>query len=323
VTRDIGNCSAVVSAAEGIPLDLYVMFDQSGSMSTPSGGGTRLDSVRAALTDFMQDDRSSGLGIGIGYFGYLPLGQTSCDAARYEKAAVPVGALPGNLGPMLQSLGAIVPVGETPTAAAIRGGCSYASSWKKAHPERLTVFLLITDGVPEAPVTSKQPGGCNPTLEDAVAATTACSSEDGGGLATYVVGVGPSLSNLDQIAKAGGTDHAYLVEGGDVGAQVLAALNAIRGEAQIPCELVIPPASGSESLDYGRVNVAFVDGAGTTHDLYKTLAADCGDDNGWYYDDESAPNTIRLCDRSCGLVKGDVKGHLDIALGCASIAVPR
>lgn len=321
--RPIGNCIAQAAAAEGIPLDLYVMFDQSGSMITPSGGGTRLDAVRAALTDFARAPASSGIGIGIGYFGYLPIGGTSCDPARYREPAVTIGGLPGNADALIRSLAQVKPVGETPTAAAIRGACDYASAWKNGHTDRLTVMLLITDGVPEAPVTSQQPGGCNPTLEDAVTATEACNA-DQGGMKTYVIGVGPSLSNLDQIAAAGGTDKAYLVEGGDVGTKVLDALNSIRGAAQIPCEMKIPPPPDGQTIDHTRVNIVFVDGKAETHDL---LAVDgeagCQDDDGWYYDDAAAPKTIRLCERSCSLVKGDVKGRLEVAFGCATVTRPR
>jgi hypothetical protein len=323
LTHPIGSCVAQAAAAEGIPLDLYVMFDQSGSMITPSGEGTRLDVVRAALTDFARAQASSGIGIGIGYFGYLPIGQTSCEPSRYRDPSVPIAGLPGNADALVRSLQGISPVGETPTAAAIRGACGYASEWKNGHPDRLTVMLLITDGVPEAPVTSQQPGGCSPTLEDAVAATSACSA-DNDGMPTYVIGVGPSLSNLDRIAAAGGTEKAYLVEGGDVGAKVLQALNTIRGAAQIPCEIKIPPPPDGQAIDHGRVNVVFVDGNDATRDLYAVDdAGACADDDGWYYDDPSAPKTIRLCERTCALVKGDVKGRLEVALGCATVSRPR
>jgi Mg-chelatase subunit ChlD len=318
-TRSVGDCVAQVAAAEGLPLDLYVMFDQSGSMITPSGSGTRLDAVRAALTDFARQNESSGIGVGIGYFGYLPLGQTSCDPSRYRDPAVAIDELPGNADPLIRSLQALKPVGETPTAAAIRGACDYATEWKASHPDRVTVMLLMTDGVPEAPVTSQQPGGCNPTLEDAVAATTTCNAA-GAGLRTYVIGVGPSLSNLDRIAAAGGTEKAYLVEGGDVAAQVLAALNAVRGAAQIPCELKIPPSPEGEVLDYERLNIDFVDGQGTTHDVLAVPSADdCGDGDGWHYDDPSNPSTVQLCNKTCALVEGDVKGRLEFALGCTTL----
>src|SRR5262245_51345289 len=46
-------CVAEPLKGEPIPVDIYVMFDQSGSMATPVGAGTRLDAVRAAATSFL------------------------------------------------------------------------------------------------------------------------------------------------------------------------------------------------------------------------------------------------------------------------------
>jgi uncharacterized protein with von Willebrand factor type A (vWA) domain len=116
---------------------------------------------------------------------------------------------------------------------AIRGACSYAQSWKTTHPDRKVVVLLVTDGEPEAPLTCGDAGAgpCCPTLVDAVTATTECLHAMPG-LQTFVLGVGPYLDNLRQIAAAGGTKDAFLVSGGDVAAKVLDALNAIRAAAQ-------------------------------------------------------------------------------------------
>jgi len=55
-----------------------------------------------------------------------------------------------------------------------------------------------------------------------------------------VIGVGSALSNLNQIAQAGGTNSAFIVDtNGNVGQQFIEALNAIRGAA-LACEYLIP-----------------------------------------------------------------------------------
>src|SRR5690606_8571815 len=114
--------------------------------------------------------------------------------------------------------------------------------------------LLVTDGEPKAPITSKE-GTCDPTLEDAVAAAAECAEA---GVPTYVLGVGPSLDNLNQIAEAGDTGFAHLVAQ-DSSQGVLDALNAIRGDAQLPCEIdIVPPTNGS-SLRYDETDVVFMD----------------------------------------------------------------
>ena len=172
------ECAGDSVAAESVPLDIYIMFDQSCSMSCPpelAGPGQcclgdprpRMDQVRSAVKQFIAAPESAGIGVGIGYFGYFPTGETSCDPADYDDASVGIAQLPGNAAALNQSLDSITPVGETPTGAAIRGACTYARGWKNANPAHAVVILLVTDGVPEAPVTQTcQP---RPSIEDAEA----------------------------------------------------------------------------------------------------------------------------------------------------------
>jgi hypothetical protein len=214
-----------------------------------------------------------------------------------------------------------MPTGETPTGAAIRGGCGYAGQVQRDNPRRVVSMLLVTDGVPEAPVSMSN--GCVPTLADAEQAATDCRTGSPA-IDTYVVGVGPSLDNLAHIAEAGGSNMAYLVESGDVSAQVLAALDKIRGSASIPCQLKIPPAPDGRALDYGQINVLYTDPQGNQSGLYNVgTAAGCdAAGGGWYYDDASAPQKIILCDATCSVVRYETGGTLDYALGCSTVIPP-
>jgi hypothetical protein len=327
-----GNCTASSNDAgcvgelyvgETIPLDIYVMFDQSGSMlHMEQGGVTRMDAVRDAVGKFLKDPASTGLGVGIGYFGYEPIGDTSCSPADYAQADVAVGPLPGNAQAIIDSLAGRMPTGETPSGGAIRGACSYAKQWKTDHPGHETVVLLVTDGNPEAPVTcgDKGTGPCCPTLNDAVAATTDC--HDGmPGLKTYVLGVGPYLDNLDKIATAGGSGAAYLVSGGDVSKQVLDALNRIRAAAQIPCELLIPTPPNGHTVDLTRVNVIRTSASCETTVIgYREVSSSCDASGGWYFDDPSAPQKVVLCKKTCDDVS--LPGEqLMFSVGCDRISV--
>jgi hypothetical protein len=314
-------CVAEPLRGEPIPVDIYVMFDQSGSMATPVGTGSRLDAVRAAATSFFTAPESRGLGVGIGYFGHLPIGSTSCNPADYATPAVPIAALPGVAQGVLDSLNHIAPTGETPTGAAIRGACGYAQDYQRAHPGHVVFLLLVTDGVPEAPVSMAH--GCAPTLDDAVQAATACL-RGGPSIKTYVLGVGPSLQNLQQITQAGGTDKTYLVEGGNVSEQVLAALNQIRLTASIRCELQIPPAPSGKVLDFNLVNLLYTDSKGQRTALYNAGdSAGCAiSGGGWFYDDPSRPQKILLCESTCNIVRYEIGGELDYAIGCKTIIPP-
>ena len=74
-------CAAATQQAQQVPLDLYIMMDSSGSMTgTTSGGQSKWDAIRAALTAFLRDGQSAGLGVGLQYFPLLRPGvPASCE----------------------------------------------------------------------------------------------------------------------------------------------------------------------------------------------------------------------------------------------------
>ena len=69
-TRSDGVCSSNTTAAEPVPLDLFVMVDVSKSMARAMSVGTmtKWDAVRTALNSFFSNAQSAGLGAGLGYF---------------------------------------------------------------------------------------------------------------------------------------------------------------------------------------------------------------------------------------------------------------
>jgi hypothetical protein len=317
------GCVGERYVGETLPLDIYVMFDQSGSMSTVEQGGvTRIDAVRAAMSAFMRDRASAGLSLGIGYFGQEPIGETTCDPADYASADVDIGPLSKNAQAIAASLAARRPTGETPSGSAIRGACGYTKAWKAAHPGRDVVILLVTDGEPKAPVTCGDAGtgACCPTLSDAVTATSECLAGTQA-IKTFVLGVGPYLGNLNQIAAAGGTKQAFLVSGGDVPAKVLDALNAIRVAAQVPCELAIPDPPTGHVLDLTRVNVVRTSIRCESATIgYRESGSTCDSTGGWYFDDPNAPMKVVLCKASCNDVSMPGE-QLSFSLGCDRVSI--
>jgi hypothetical protein len=312
-----GACAGKLYKGQSLPTDIFVMFDQSGSMLKMDDGVTkRIDAVRSAVDQFMKAPESAGVGIGIGYFGYHPLtcACTSCNPADYATPKVDIGALPGHAAAIMGSLNGIMPVGETPTGAAIRGACMYAKARKAAEPKRNIVILLVTDGEPEAPLTSKM-GTCVPTLDDAVAAAAECSAA---GLPTYVLGVGPSLDNLNKIAAAGQTKSAYLVANGGT-AGVVQALASIRNDAMIPCSMQVPTVSATEAIDYQKVNIVYADAMCSVSTFsYVESPAKCNPQTGgWYYDNPMMPTQIGLCGITCDKVRA-AGGQLVVSVGCTT-----
>lgn len=323
------DCIAEVRQGEQVPLDIYIMFDTSCSMGCSpwkTGPGqccndpdARIHAVRQAVETFLRDPASVGIGVGIGYFGYMAFETTSCDPSAYATPDVGIAPLPDNAQPIVDSLNAHIPIGETPTGAAIRGACSVSQGWQQQNPSHIVVNLLVTDGVPEAPLTMT----CNPTIDDATAAAQECNSGPTP-IPTFVLGVGGNLDLLGQIATGGGTGQAYLVEGTDVASQVLAALNNIRGEAQIPCEFQIPDPPPGEVIDTEAVNVEYENNGVASTVYFVGDGQSCQEDEGgWYYDDPASPGRILLCPSTCNVVENTVGGEVDIALGCKTVTIPR
>jgi hypothetical protein len=309
------------------------MFDRSGSMCNcvdppnnntpcpdPSCKKTRIQAIREAVSAFMSDTGSNGIGIGVGYFGQQEQGSADCRPETYAVPNVTISELPGNAVNVMTSLNAADPIGETPTGAAIRGACSYAREWKMAHREREVVILFVTDGEPKAPVTCPNgAGACCPSLVDANQAASECFGGEVK-IRTYVLGVGPFLENLSQIASAGGTQKAYLVDSeGDVTQQVFAALNEIRGNATIPCDFALPKSDTTSSLDLNKVNIAYADSSCQGKVFYRVdSVSGCTSAGGWYYNNPTQPTRVELCPSSCQEISGPA-GRLAFYVGCTTL----
>ncbi len=285
----------------------------------------RIDQVRAALLTFLNDPAGAGIGVGIGYFGTQPLSCacTSCNPADYSTPAIPIAPLPGQLPALSASLAAAAPTGETPTGAALRGSCNYAGAYKQAHPGHDVVLLLVTDGEPQAPLTSRN-GGCNPTLADATAAASTCLA-GAVTIRTYVLGVGPSLQNLNQIAAAGGTSQAYPRRERRRHRDPRVVLNQIRcGHASIPCTLADPAGERSGCRSISRtVNVVSADANCKTTTIGNVASASACNAQlgGWYYDPPTQPTKIQLCDVRWAAVSAPGT-DLRVSVGCATTIIP-
>ncbi|HKY37263.1 MAG TPA: vWA domain-containing protein [Polyangiaceae bacterium] len=67
----INTCAGELIEAKYLPLDMYIMLDKSGSMLNPiesDPNQTKWQAVSAALTDFVSDPQSAGLGVGLQVF---------------------------------------------------------------------------------------------------------------------------------------------------------------------------------------------------------------------------------------------------------------
>jgi hypothetical protein len=76
------QCAETGAQAEQLPVDLLLVVDSSGSMAQPSGNSTKWALATEALRAFVKDPRSTGLGLGLGFFPKLPPEKTCTSNAQ-------------------------------------------------------------------------------------------------------------------------------------------------------------------------------------------------------------------------------------------------
>jgi hypothetical protein len=327
-------CVAEPRAGEQIPLDLFFMVDKSGSMGCAVGPAgmnctspppnnppavNRWTSIKDALIAFASSPASNGLGMGMGFFPQYSnpngTGTLRCNPQDYSTPAAPISMLNASAGAIQMALDAQTTNGNTPTVPALSGAIQYATSYAQTHPGRTVGVVFATDGAPTECAQSDN------TVAGAVRVATA-SAMGMPPIRTYVLGVGPNLNNLNQIAVAGGTQKAYLVESGG-SADLITALNDIRKSA-LTCDYQIPIIMG-KPLDLNLVNIKVrvgpppsgeqqigrVDGLGA-----------CGAQGGWYFDNPSAPTRIQLCPTTCDPLLKTTGSGLTVLIGCRVVIQP-
>ena len=300
----LNACATAAAAAIPKPVYLVFAYDQSGSMASSS----KWSAASAAMKSFFESSSSAGINASLTFFPKYQAYPLFCDAERYAAPDVGVTALPSPL--FAAAIAATAPQpgqGGTPTAAALTGTMGYAQALRATTAKDASVALvMVTDGIPEVCADKGN------VLPASLIATAAAST-----VPTYVVGVGNSLANLNQIAAGGGTKQAFLVSVGDPAktqTELAAAIKSIRVSA-LSCDYKIPTAPAGQSFDPKKVNVQYTSSSGAAQVLGYNQA--CTGGQGWRYDDVSQPTRILACDATCDAIKND-GSKVDIVFGCAT-----
>ncbi len=320
-TDPLGVNAACVTAVRNAtlpPVNLVLMYDKSGSMGNPQEGGdaaTKWVPVNTGMKAFFADPKSSGYAASLQFFPAPGDLATTC-SADYATPLVPLTSLASSK-PLASALDATSPQGGTPTLPALQGAIAFAKRTAQARADEKTVVVLVTDGEPGVWQNGQLQPGCanNDVSHVADAARDAFSASPS--IPTYVIGVGPSLGKLDAVAKAGGTDHAFMISvanPSETSGELQGAFEAIRSQVKVSCSFSVPEPPAGEQLDKDRINVGFTSGAGAATPM--VYSKDCTAANGWRYDDPSSPTKIELCPAACGSAQGDPNGKLTIAMGC-------
>jgi hypothetical protein len=305
-------CVGVDAPTERLPVDVFAVIDGSSSMADATATGvSKWYATKAAFQDFLAA-APADMGIGLSLFP-LESGMT-CETARYQEAALPIGQARDMIGGVLERLEAVTPWGQTPTAPALTAALDLAGKHAEQHPERSVVVVLASDGMPTA---------CDPLDAAALAQLAKQALQGPGHVRTLVVALsslaGADLSGFSTIAAAGGTDRPLLVDPqGDFSAELSEALGAAATE-RVACDLAVPAPPEGQALDYDSVNVV-LDGEEARVTFPRVAGpADCSVAGGWYYDidpEVGAPTRINVCKATCDRLTSRSNAALSVELGC-------
>jgi hypothetical protein len=299
------NCGAVTSNTQHMPADVLLVLDRSGSMSEsiseacycdPSKAGsgtpacadttgctTRWSAVTTALTSTLS--ATADIRWGLKLYSSSGSGCTVNNGVEVTISATGAAGIQSRIA-------STSPGGNTPTAQAIAAATAYLKTVTDANNK---VILLATDGEPNCASGGSSTPNVPATLDAITAAKTA-------GYPVYVIGIGPSVGNLDNFAQAGGTDKYFPATSA---ADLTSALTAI-STAVTTCTFNSP----TPPPDPNNVAV-YLD--------KKLVAKDPA--NGWSFG--ASTQTIVLNGSSCDLVTSGKATSVEILFGCPGIDPPK
>ncbi len=322
---------------EGGPLDVYFVFDRTGSMGQDCEyvhGDTPPENSKAcsatyALSDYLIDvSPQVDTRLAFQFLSY----PNGCDGEPYSDALVDLTELPvAEDHQIIQEISDEDFSGGAGTdlEGALRGIAAFTAASQSAGREMIGV--MMTDGDPE--------GQCEDDMD--VLAGIIADHLESTGIRTFIIGMdGATEQNLEQLAIAGGAEphddfcgeleppcHYWNVGDGS-GDAIASALTAIQAQAvPLPCEYplsnVTPP--DDMTLDLSTLNVRLTEaGESTIIGRAESEAACPSDQRAWYYDNAANPTSVMLCPSACELVANAAAGaSVSIVGGCQATSTVR
>lgn len=312
----VAVCDTQTFVAQRMPLHMVVVFDRSLSMCGDPGdtlgrsdctrATAKLTQARLALKTFFGAAQSAGMSASL--FLFPAPGRDYCDATEYATPVVSDAALP-NTSTLVSAIDGIVAAGNTPTQAALTGAIQYASG-VRTRTNKPVAVVMVTDGYPE---------GCSDSGDVSQAAQVARGAA--ATVPTYVVGLGDRLSNLHQLAAAGGTTQAHLISStnpGGVTAGLIGALSSIRG-VDVTCEYKLPQTINGKVPEMSTLQVQTKSPAGAVASLNRDDACTAG---GWHFDDPLQPKKVLLCANACSSLRANPTSEVTFTIGCKTPTAP-
>jgi hypothetical protein len=196
------NCGVQTSSTSRQAAEVLLVIDRSGSMaysttadSNCATGATDCTGRWPALTSAVNATLSStpsSINWGLKLF-------SSTGNACGVGSGVEVPITTASVSAIQSMIASTQPAGNTPTAQAIQAATDYLQTVKDQNSKSI---LLATDGEPNCASGGTTTSNLPATVDAIIAARAA-------GFLVYVIGIGPSVGNLDNFAAAGGTTNYF------------------------------------------------------------------------------------------------------------------
>jgi hypothetical protein len=297
------NCSTLAVAATRLPTDVLLVLDRSGSMNnsiaedcdcTASAGAPLACPDPAtctprwpALVAAVNATMTSVPGISWGLKLFTSPGGSICTVST----GVEVPIAPSSASIIQAQIASVVPGNNTPTAAAITTATAYLKTVTDGHSKAI---LLATDGEPNC-------AGGSSTSSDFEGTMSAISAAKSAGFPVYVIGIGPSVDNLDAFAVAGGTNLYFPATSPE---QLTAALQTA-STAATGCDFTLP----MQPPDSNSVGI-YLDKSLVPRDSA----------NGWSFG--ASTQTIVLAGSFCAAVTAGAASSLQALFACPGTSFP-
>jgi hypothetical protein len=307
-----GTCGDTTITPNRAPVDIFIVLDRSGSMAysisedcyCTGGGGSgaarctntssctdRLTAVKNAVEQTISANPTINWGLEL----YSSPDGTQCSVSLAPQ--VPISTTAGPT--IISTLGSVTSANYTPTAAAINAASMYVPT---VHDGNSKAILLATDGMPNCP------NGRASSDDDMPATTAAVAGALAAGIPVYVVGMGPqqSITNLNNLAVAGGTGQYYPADSTQALSDALAAISKIVSST---CEFQTPMSPPDDSKVYVYVDKARISQVATSTE------------DGWMFGGSSSD--IVLTGAYCANLLGGAPTTVQIIFGCADYIPPQ
>jgi hypothetical protein len=313
-----GACAKQTARATRKPVYLAFAFDVSGSMGKGDkpwhDQKLKWDPVTQATQSFFEDAKSEGFFASMTFFPADGGEDARCESGSYRMPNVAMQSLPSNaFGDALDAIGKEDWRGGTPTLYVVQGVFDQIAEAQKTKPGRYAL-VLVTDGYPQ---------DCD---DDSIESVANFVKDRAAETPTYVIGVtNPPLdgapdvtTNLADIAKAGGTGDAYLIDTGNpsqTAADFKKTIDGIRSAA-VACEVAIPSAPAGQTFDKKKVTVRYTSGSSMSALVYDP---NCAAGAKWHYDDPDKPSEIVLCPDTCKELQSHDDAELAVDFECEQV----